>query len=238
MTATTGDASSDLPVVDPATVGVGGATGSDDHDARAESRVAGVLLAAGTGSRFGDANKLLATLDDEPIVRHAARTLVDAGLDPLVAVVGYESERVAAALDGLAAEFEVVENDAYREGQATSVRAGVAALASEVDAAVFALGDMPRVDPASVRALVDVYRSGEWTALAAAFEGARGNPVLFDRRHFAALADVSGDWGGRRILLQGGDSALVETGDPGVRRDVDTPEDLDALDPDGRDDEI
>jgi molybdenum cofactor cytidylyltransferase len=61
--------------------------------------------------------------------------------------------------------------------------------------------------------------------------------VLFDRRHFAALADVSGDRGGRRILLSGEGSALVETGDPGVRRDIDTPEDLDALDRDGIEDE-
>ncbi|WP_380675418.1 nucleotidyltransferase family protein [Salinigranum sp. GCM10025319] len=232
------DDGADLPVVDPSTVDPA-TVGSDapgDRDARAEPRVAGVLLAAGTGSRFGDANKLLATLDGEPIVRHAARTLVDAGLDPLVVVVGYESERVAAALDGLGVEFEIVENEAYREGQATSVRAGVAALAS-VDAAVFALGDMPRVDPASVRALVDVFRSGEWTALAAAFEGERGNPVLFDRRHFDALADVSGDRGGRRILLSGEGSVLVETGDPGVRRDVDIPKDIDALDHDAAEDE-
>lgn len=206
----------DLPVVGPAE--------GDEPDAGSPT-VAGVLLAAGTGSRFGDANKLLATLDGEPLVRHAARTLVAAGLDPLVAVLGHDADRVATALDGL--PFRIVRNDAYRQGQATSVRIGVEALANDdVDAAVFALGDMPCVDAESVRALVETYGRTEWTALAAAFEGERGNPVLFDRRHFAALAGVSGDRGGRAILREGDASALVETGDPGVRRDVDTPADL------------
>jgi molybdenum cofactor cytidylyltransferase len=225
------DASGKLPLVDPPTDGEMKREAGENRERGDERAVAGVLLAAGTGSRFGDANKLLAGLDGEPIVRHAARTLVEAGVDPLVAVVGYEANRTAAALDGL--PFTVVENDAYRAGQATSVRAGVRAVEDEdadVSAAVFALGDMPRVDPASVRALVDVYRSGAWTALAAAVDGERGNPVLFDRIHFDALADVSGDRGGRRILLSSDGSALVETGDPGVRRDVDTPADLDALD--------
>jgi molybdenum cofactor cytidylyltransferase len=216
-----------LPLVHPSTE----AETTQDASAEPAPRVAGILLTAGTSSRFGETNKLLAPLDGDPLVRHAARTLVEAGLDPLVAVVGHESDRVAVALDGLG--FTVVVNPDYAEGQATSVRRGVEALDGEsvesVEAAVFALGDMPTVAPESVRALVDVFRTSEWTALAAAFEGERGNPVLFDRCHFDALTDVSGDRGGRRVFREGGRSALVETGDEGVRRDVDTPADLDRL---------
>jgi molybdenum cofactor cytidylyltransferase len=219
--------------------------------------VAGVLLAAGTGSRFADGNKLLATVDGEPIVRRAARTLLDAPVDPVVVVTGHEAERVRGALSSLPVRF--VHNDDYAAGQATSVRTGVRALvegldgesgrdrgagrASDgdwthqadgtrrpdtgvVDAAVFALGDMPFVTPATVRALVAAYRAGHGTALAAAYRGERGNPVLFDRRYFDRLAAVEGDVGGRELLVHGDDSALVETGDPGVRRDVDTRTDL------------
>lgn len=210
----------DLPVVDPP---------ESVTDPVREKPVAGVLLAAGTSSRFGERNKLLATLNGEPLVRHAARTLAEAAVDPLVAVVGADGDRVAAALDGLG--FSVVENPNYAEGQATSVRAGVRAVrdASDVAGAVFALGDMPLVAPASVDALVAAYRASEATALAAAYDGERGNPVLFDSRYFGVLANVDGDVGGRDILLSGGDSVLVETGDPGVRRDVDTRTDLDSV---------
>ncbi|WP_336022321.1 nucleotidyltransferase family protein [Halobellus salinisoli] len=190
-------------------------------------RVAGVLLAAGTSSRFGDRNKLLATHEGEPIVRRAARTLLDAGLDPVVAVVGHEAERVTDALDGL--DVRLVTNDTYETGQASSVRAGIRTLAESgdsIDAAVIALGDMPFVSPETVETLVAAYEAEVGDALAAAYEGVRGNPVLFDRRFFADLVDVAGDVGGREILLESGASACVAVSDPGVRRDVDELADL------------
>lgn len=215
-----------LPIVEPP---------FERSDSRSDARVAGVLLAAGTSSRFGESNKLLASVDGapeadhDPLVRHAARTLLGAtDLDAVAVVVGYDAERVRGALSGLDVAF--VENPDAERGQATSVRAGVE-WASEVgvDAAVFALGDMPRVRPASVDRLVAAYRGGAGDAFAAACDGQRGNPVLFDACHFDALADVGGDIGGREILLDGDDSVLVETGDAGVLVDVDTKRDLDTV---------
>ena len=137
-----------------------------------------------------------------------------------------------AVLDGL--PVSVVENPDYAAGQATSVRAGVRALredgpAGGVDAVLFALGDMPFVSPASIDALIDAFGAGAGDALAAAFDGERGNPVLFDARFLDALADVDGDTGARELLLGSGSAALVETDDPGVRADVDTEADLDRL---------
>ncbi|MFD1599534.1 nucleotidyltransferase family protein [Halobellus rarus] len=225
------DGEVDLPVVSPPFDEEGadeeGSSEEDDDRTRDRSRVAGVLLAAGTSDRFGDRNKLLATHDGDPLVRHAARTLLDAGLDPVVAVVGHEADRVVDALAGL--DVAVVANDAYDTGQASSLRAGIGALRdsdAQVDAAVIALGDMPFVDPETVETLVAAYDAGVGDALAAAHDGVRGNPVLFDRRFFDALADVAGDVGGREILLTSGDSACVSVSDPGVRRDVDEPGDL------------
>ena len=192
--------------------------------------VVGVLLAAGTGSRFGDGQKLLAELDGEPLVRHAARTLVDADLDGLVAVLGHERERVAAALpDGI----ETVHNPDYADGQATTVARGARAAAERgAGAAVFALGDMPCVDPATVTTLVAAYRSEsretDAEIVLPTFEGRRGNPVLFGASHFEALQDVSGDTGGRALF----DSVPVErvaVADPGIHRDVDTDDDLREL---------
>jgi molybdenum cofactor cytidylyltransferase len=184
--------------------------------------VAGVLLAAGTSDRYGDRNKLLATHDRDPLVRRAARTLLAAPVDPVVVVVGHEADHVAETLAGLDVEF--VHNDAYATGQASSVREGVRAVPDRADAALVALGDMPFVAPATVALLVDAYAAGAGDALAAAHDGRRGNPVCFDRRFFDALTDVTGDVGGRSILLDHG--VLVDTGDPGVRRDVDEPSDL------------
>jgi molybdenum cofactor cytidylyltransferase len=227
-----------LPVVEPP---------ASVEDPVRTGAVAGVLLAAGTSSRFGAANKLLATVDGGPMVRAGGRTLAAAPVSPLIAVLGHEADRVRAALDGLG--FDAVVNPDYADGQATSVRTGVEALDwthradshdgtsngdadadadAGVEAAVFALGDMPFVRRASIEALVRAYRAGLGTALAAACDGRRGNPVLFDAAHVDALADVGGDVGGRDVLLSSEGAALVETGDPGVLRDVDRPTDLDG----------
>lgn len=192
---------------------------------RRGARVHGLLLAAGESRRFGDENKLLLALDGVPVVRRAAETLVRSTLDEITAVLGHEADEIRAVLEDLPLEFVV--NPDYEDGQGTSVRAGLRA-AVEVDAVLIALGDMPYVSVSSVEALLDAYRTGAGDALAAAYRGERGNPVLFDRAYFDRILDVTDDTGARNVLLTADRSGLVETGDPGVTRDIDRPADLDS----------
>lgn len=203
-----------LPVVEAPAEDSGGDDGRDP--------IPGLVLAAGEGTRFGEGNKLLAPVGGDPVVVRAVRTLLASRIGPVTVVVGHEADRVRAALSDL--PVRTVENPCYREGQATSVRAGIEALPGDAPAALIALGDMPFVDPETIDALGRSYRAGLGTALAAAADGERGNPVLFDGRYFDALTDLEGDVGGREILREEG--ILVETGDSGVRRDVDRPDDL------------
>lgn len=192
----------------------------DGGDDGAPSRVGGVVLAAGESRRFDGGNKLLASVDGTPMVRQSAATLLDARLDGVVAIVGHEAEAVRGALDGLGVSTR--RNGAYAAGQSASVREGVGAARQRGwDAAVFALGDMPFVSPATVDALVEVHAAGGGSIVAPTYESERGNPVLFDAACFDALAEVSGDSGGRRLVAERPDSAFVPVDDPGVRRDVD-----------------
>lgn len=207
-----------LPVIDPAS-----------FDARGP--VAGVLLAAGTSSRFGEANKLLAPVDDEPLVRRAARSLTQSEVTKVIVVIGYEGAAVREALDGLPVVF--VENPEFTEGQATSVRVGTEAAGDSVDAIVFALGDMPWVRARSVNAVVGAYYDGAGRIVAAAYEGRRGNPVLFDAGLTDKLTGITGDTGARELLMTCEETVLVETGDPGVIADIDTSSDLTAGRPEG-----
>jgi molybdenum cofactor cytidylyltransferase len=187
--------------------------------------VHGVVLAAGTSSRYGERNKLLESVDGETLVRHAVTTLLETDVAGVTVVVGHQAERVADAVADL--DVAVRENEAFADGQSTSVAAGVrAAQEREADAVVLALGDMPDVSVESCAALLSTYDQGAGDALAAAYDSKRGNPVLFDRRHFADLLDIDGDVGGREILLTDPDAVAVETGDPAVLRDVDRPGDV------------
>ena len=163
-----------------------------------------------------------------PLVAHAARTLTGRSLAGVTVVVGHEAEAVREAVDGLG--VDVRENPDFAAGQGTSIRVGVRAAAEqESDAVLVALGDMPLVDPATVDLLVDAFAGSEASIVAAAFDGQRGNPVVFGADHFGALADLEGATGGRSVLRAATDAICVETGDPGVVRDVDSRADLEAL---------
>jgi molybdenum cofactor cytidylyltransferase len=105
--------------------------------------VGAVVLAAGRSSRMAPANKLLMPLGDRPVIRQVVQTALKAGLDPVTVVSGHDREEVLAALAGL--PVRIVSNDDYAEGLASSLRAGVAAIAVEVEAALCLLGDMPLV---------------------------------------------------------------------------------------------
>lgn len=188
-------------------------------------RVGAVLLAAGQNRRFEGGNKLLAPIDETPVVEHAAETLLAADAEEVVVVVGHEAAAVRDALGGRTVSFRT--NPDHADGQSSSVRTGVEAARDQGwDGAVFALGDMPFVDAASVDALVEQYATGTESIVAAAYDGGRGNPVLFDARHYERLANLTGDSGGRNLLQQRDDVALVETDDPGVTLDIDAREDL------------
>lgn len=204
----------DLPVVEPPGEVGGGA------------RVVGVVLAAGESRRFGRANKLLVAVEGEPMVRRAVRTMLGSRVTEVLVVVGCEAGRVRGAVAGL--DVRVVENPEYGSGQASSVRAGVGAVPADAAAVVFMLGDMPWVRSSSVDALVDAYAAGVGDALAAGYEGVRGNPVLFDLGWREELLGVEGDRGARGVLFEADAAAVVETGDPGVVRDVDRPDEIEA----------
>lgn len=187
--------------------------------------VHGVVLAAGLGRRFGQEKKLLAMMDGRPIVRAAIESLLGVGLAGITVVLGHEHDRITPVLADLPVEIRL--NPDYRHGMHTSVAMAVAAARDAgANGVLISLGDMPYVRRESVVSLLTAYHSGKATALAAAVDGSRGNPTLFDSYHFDSLESVEGDIGGRELFAQADDAVLVETGDPGVKQDVDYPSNL------------
>ncbi|CEJ13666.1 Molybdenum cofactor cytidylyltransferase [bacterium YEK0313] len=196
--------------------------------AAATPRIAALVLAAGRSTRMGGPNKLLATLEGTPLVRHAVRAAAGARLAEIVVVTGHQSDAVKAALDDLGVRF--VHNPDFAQGLSTSLKAGLAAIGPDIDAVVVMLGDMPRVGADLVRKLADAYSpaDGHHVVVPTA-AGRRGNPVLWGRRFFAELAKVSGDQGGRAVLAAHPEAVVeVDVGSDSVHLDVDTREALAA----------
>jgi molybdenum cofactor cytidylyltransferase len=202
----------DFPVVSP------------PFDQRGEEpTVTGIILAAGTSSRFGSENKLLVPVDGVPLVCRSVAPFVDV-LDQVIVVVGHE----APAIEDAVGQFPVtcVSNPSYEDGQASSVRRGLEAVSDSADGVIYGLADMPDIRSETIARLCDAFAAGAGDPVAAAFDRRRGNPVLFGRQYFEEIYGVTGDVGARTVLDSAPGTVLVETGDPGVRRDIDSPSDI------------
>jgi molybdenum cofactor cytidylyltransferase len=200
-----------------------------DDEVAAAPTIGVVVLAAGRATRMG-ANKLLAELGGEPILRHVVRAALASPARPVVVVTGNQAAEVEAALAGLEVTF--VHNPAFAEGMSTSLRAGIAALAArEVDGALVCLGDMPRVTAGHLAAVMAAFDPARGAAIVVpTCARKRGNPVLWGRRFFAEMAALGGDVGARALLERHADQvATVALEDPAILLDVDTPEALAAL---------
>jgi molybdenum cofactor cytidylyltransferase len=191
--------------------------------------VAGLVLAAGRSTRMKPENKLLQTVRGKPMVRHAVEAQVASRAAPVIVVTGHQREEVEAALAGLDVGF--VHNPDFAAGLAGSVRAGLAALPDTASGVVVSLGDMPNVTAAVIDRLAQVFaEQAEALAVVPTLFGQRGNPVLLARGLFAAVADLAGDQGARRLLDAAGEAVIeVPVDDPAIALDVDTPEALKAL---------
>jgi molybdenum cofactor cytidylyltransferase len=184
--------------------------------------VAGLVLAAGESRRLGRPKQLL-MWQGRPLIDHAAHTALEARLSPVVVVVGYHAGDMHAAIH---APVTIVENPRWPEGMSTSLRAGLLALPSDVDAAVMLLVDQPRIGADHLRALVATYRATGKPIVGSTFQGRRGSPTLFDRSLFAALLAITGDEGGRAVIQANpGLFETVEVEDELALLDVDTLED-------------
>jgi molybdenum cofactor cytidylyltransferase len=191
--------------------------------------IAAVVLAAGSGSRFGvGMPKVLAPLGGTPLLEHVLRCLAESAVDQVVVVVGFAADQVAHGCD--LGDATVVHNADHASGQSSSLRAGLAVLPSQAEAAVIALGDHPGVTPQVIDALIERYRRDSKPIIAPTYGGRRGNPVLLARSIFPEVMSIRGDTGARAIMVGHPDwVALVPADGIADPRDVDTEADLQTL---------
>jgi molybdenum cofactor cytidylyltransferase len=213
--------------------------------------IAGVILAAGESTRYGQVKQLL-DWRGKPFIRVVAQTALEAGLSPVVVVTGAQAEKIEIAINDL--DVKVVFNSDWKSGQGSSIKVGVEALRSppslpqiqqpnlllktpisnagfgggtqrveRVGGAIFLLADQPQVTTSVIRALVEKHAEGLYPIVAPMVIDQRANPVLFDRSTFAALLTIEGDMGGRAIFHKHRVEYLPWHDDR-LLLDVDTPE--------------
>nr|WP_223256723.1 nucleotidyltransferase family protein [Micromonospora endophytica] len=180
----------------------------------ARERVAGLVLAAGAGRRYGGPKA-------PEFLGQALRVLRDGGCDPIIAVLGAGARHTRAVVD--LAGVQVVENPDWPEGMASSLRLGIATATRvpQVSAVCVHLVDMPGVSATAVARLLTQAHAGCLTR--AGYDGAPGHPVVLGRDHWAEIATtVRGDQGARAYLRRhAADVTVVECGDVAAGYDID-----------------
>lgn len=188
--------------------------------------ITGVVLAAGEGRRFGGTKQLI-VVDGKPLAQHAIDALVAAEVGEVLVVTGHDADAVEAVL-WLPPNGRFRRNDAYRDGQSTSLATAFHSVSDDSEAAVVLLADQPGIRGSDVQSLIERFRATSAQIVRLRFSDGPG-PALLSREIFAEAGHLHGDVGARVLIASHPEWVEdVDVARP-APRDVDTPQDL-ALD--------
>jgi molybdenum cofactor cytidylyltransferase len=185
--------------------------------------VAAIVLAAGEGRRMGSL-KLALRLGTKTLLQHVTEAALAAPVQEVVVVLGHGAAELKGEVPG-DKRLRTVYNPDYAQGQSASLRVGIESLSPQTEAALFLLGDQPLVRPESIAALIDTFRNCRTTLIQPLYRGVPGHPVLFARALFPELLQVTGDRGGRDVLIRHREDVAKVDLDLEAPEDVDTKED-------------
>jgi CTP:molybdopterin cytidylyltransferase MocA len=189
-------------------------------------KIAAIILAAGASRRLGRPKQLV-EYKGERLIERAVRIAREAGLEPVIVVLGAEMDAVRAQVRDERVLF--VENDAWQEGIASSMRAGLDMLETigpDAEGALIMPCDQPRLNAEHLSWMASLFVEG--SIVASTYAGVRGVPAVFPRNAWSELMKLSGDVGARK-LLSSPEWRVVEVAFEGGEVDIDAPEDLAEL---------
>ena len=196
-------------------------------DASVSARIGAVILAAGMSSRMGETKQLI-RLGENTLLEQVVEIVRSCRVDEIVLVLGHQAETIKKRV-GIK-NLKVVINESYQQGMGTSLRTGLAALSSGMNAALIVLADQPFVRAETLDRLIDQYEQSGAQIAIPIYKGFRGNPVLLGRSVFPEVMALAGDIGCRAIFgnhVEGIVKVLVD--DIGILLDLDTKGDVEKL---------
>lgn len=191
------------------------------------SGVAAIVLAAGMSRRMGTPKQLL-RIDGKTVLERTLENVCKSEVDEIVLVLGFAADVVEKEISTQG--IKVVRNDRYEQGMGTSLRAGIAAVDPNAEAALIVLADQPFVQTATLNKLIEHHQTAKAQIVIPTYRGFRGNPVLLDRSVFPEMQGLSGDVGCRAIF--GGHTENIRkltVDDAGILQDIDSRDDFERL---------
>ncbi len=187
-------------------------------------RIAAVVLAAGESRRMGTPKQLL-PFAGRTILQCVVDTLLAAGVDEVIVVLGHLAEQVRAVLDSR--PVRPVVNPLHRQGMLSSVKCGVRAIGAEYDAVLFALGDQPQIASSVVREVMSHYRKGNAGIVIPRYGEKKGHPIIMNLHTYRdAILNLPEDVGLNALVQAHADDVhLIDMGAEEIVRDIDNRDD-------------
>jgi molybdenum cofactor cytidylyltransferase len=196
-----------------------------------EKPTAGIILAAGAATRFGQPKQLL-RLKEKYLIERVLDAALNSRLSRVVLVLGYAHQKILQALAKKTqhARLHIEVNPHYKKGQSHSLRIGLTAVKDDFPAVIFLLGDQPMLNSATINTLLERFWSADNDICVPTYRGQRKNPAMFSRRFYNHLMDIKGDTGARQLIDDNPDRVLtVEMDNPLCFVDIDTRQDFENL---------
>ena len=189
-----------------------------------DSKISGIILAAGLSTRMGESKQLL-PFGNSTIIETVVDNMLGAKLETVIVVIGHEAEKIRTHIQHK--PIVTVFNPDYREGMLTSAQCGVASLPESADAFALTLVDAPFITSELVNHVIDAYNETDCGIAVPSYDYRRGHPVIFDRRYADTILALDEESGGVRSLFKryADDIHYVIVDTDHVLRDIDYRED-------------
>ena len=193
-----------------------------------------MILAAGESKRFRTPKQLI-KLSKGFMLEYVIRACLASELDKVYVILGHHRKEILKALaennkSFLNNQLEFLNNPQYRQGMSSSLHAGLTSIKNTFGSVMFLLGDQPLVDSALINLILKQYYRSDKNICVPAYKGKRGNPTIFSSEYFSLLENVTGDSGGKDIIMaHPKDILMIETDSPACVYDIDTIGDLEEL---------
>jgi molybdenum cofactor cytidylyltransferase len=196
--------------------------------ARGSSKVACVILAAGSSTRFGSP-KQIAKINKIPMLQMALHSANSSNSDYVILVLGALSSEIVAELD--IGRAIIAYNKGYSQGLSSSIKVGISNAPSDTNAVLLMVADQPFVTTPILNAIIASYKSKTSVGIVALSSGTEPrNPVLLDRKYFNEIEALQGDRGAKEVILRHLPQAqLLNVQDPKILLDIDTQDALNLL---------
>jgi len=189
----------------------------------------GIILSAGSSSRFAPQHKLLQLYQHHTILYHGLKAAIDSRLNPVFLVLGHRHLEMIASLEDLQhhSKLKLVINKDWASGRASTLRLGIKQLPKCENVLVYP-GDMPRMDSELINDLIGSFISGE--ACFPVYNQRKGHPVIFPKEWFSDLMALQGEQSALELIKTHWETAVkLERIDVETQLNINTPEDYAEL---------